>query len=88
MKRLLAVLLVGGIALLGGCLYGHGGGGGCGCCGGGEGGGYVAPAGPPGSSAPQGFIYRCSMDGGERSTSGPCPKCGMALDERHKVAVR
>lgn len=25
--------------------------------------------------------YVCSMDGGERTTPGPCPKCGMKLGE-------
>jgi Cu+-exporting ATPase len=34
---------------------------------------------------PEAFVYRCPHDGAERETPGPCPKCGMALDERHKV---
>lgn len=29
-----------------------------------------------------GAKYKCSMDGGERETPGPCPKCGMALPEK------
>jgi hypothetical protein len=40
------------------------------------------PLGPP----LKGPLYKCPMDGGTRDTPGPCPKCGMALDERHKVA--
>jgi Cu(I)/Ag(I) efflux system membrane fusion protein len=32
-------------------------------------------------------LYRCPMDGGERDTPGPCPKCGMALGEEHRVKV-
>jgi hypothetical protein len=31
------------------------------------------------------FVHRCPHDGAERDTPGPCPKCGMALDEKHKV---
>lgn len=31
------------------------------------------------------FIYKCPMDGAVRDTPGPCPKCKMPLDERHKV---
>jgi len=31
--------------------------------------------------------YRCSMDGGERATPGPCPKCGMKLGEESKVVA-
>jgi len=34
---------------------------------------------------PQDFVYRCPHDGAERDTPGPCPKCGMALGEPHKV---
>ena len=30
-------------------------------------------------------LYRCPMDGGELDSPGPCPKCGMPLDERHLV---
>jgi len=33
-------------------------------------------------------VYRCPMDGAERATPGPCPKCGMTLDERHKVSKK
>lgn len=41
----------------------------------------VAPAAPPGAA-----VYRCPHDGGTRSDSGPCPKCGMALDGRHRAS--
>lgn len=37
-----------------------------------------------GAAAPS-ALYRCPHDGGERATPGPCPKCGMPLDERHRV---
>ena len=40
----------------------------------------------PTAPAAQEFIYRCPHDGATRETPGPCPKCGMMLDERHKVA--
>jgi len=33
----------------------------------------------------QEFIYKCPHDGAVRDTPGPCPKCGMALGEQHKV---
>ena len=39
----------------------------------------------PPKGASQEFVYKCPMDGAERDTPGPCPKCGMTLDERHKV---
>ncbi len=55
---------------LGGCLH-HGAGGGC--CGGDHG----APAAPAAA-------YRCPHDGATRQAPGPCPTCGMALDERHR----
>jgi hypothetical protein len=45
------------------------------------------PAAPPqadGKKAGE-FIYKCPMDGAVRETPGPCPKCGMTLDERYKV---
>lgn len=32
-------------------------------------------------------LYRCSMDGGERTSPGPCPKCGMALGDEHRVGA-
>jgi hypothetical protein len=38
-----------------------------------------------GGAAAPAALYRCPHDGGERSTPGPCPKCGMPLDERHRV---
>jgi RND family efflux transporter MFP subunit len=34
---------------------------------------------------PKEFVYKCPMDGAVRDTPGPCPKCKMPLDERHKV---
>lgn len=43
----------------------------------------AAGAVPPGEPA----LYRCGMDGGERATPGPCPKCGMALGEEHRVVA-
>ena len=39
----------------------------------------------PGESAGQEYVYRCPMDGALIDKPGPCPKCKMALDERHKV---
>ncbi len=43
----------------------------------------AAGAAPPADST----LYRCTMDGGERATPGPCPKCGMALGEEHRVVA-
>lgn len=44
-------------------------------------------SGPPPADDPAGKTaqnqYVCPMDGGARTTPGPCPKCGMTLDERH-----
>lgn len=37
------------------------------------------------SDAAEQALYRCSMDGGERATPGPCPKCGMRLGEESRV---
>jgi hypothetical protein len=34
------------------------------------------------SAATTGAKYKCSMDGGERDTPGPCPTCGMTLSEK------
>lgn len=46
---------------------------GCDCC---------SPAASP-TRAPEGSaVYRCSHDGGTRTTPGPCPKCGMTLSEK------
>lgn len=74
-----ALILAGGLVLATGCVAGDRG---DGCCGSGS------PAPPPPASAPpsQTFVYRCTMDGGARETPGPCPICGMTLDERYKVA--
>jgi len=33
-------------------------------------------------------VYQCPMDGAVRSTQGPCPTCGMALDYRHAQAPK
>ncbi|MBI3269665.1 MAG: hypothetical protein HYZ53_11635 [Planctomycetes bacterium] len=30
-------------------------------------------------------LYKCTMDAGTRETPGPCPICGMLLDERYRV---
>lgn len=40
----------------------------------------------PGPSGAAGNKYVCSMDGGQRRDPGPCPKCGMRLDERDRVS--
>ncbi len=32
-------------------------------------------------------VYKCPHDGATRTSPGPCPKCGMMLDERHRVKV-
>jgi multidrug efflux pump subunit AcrA (membrane-fusion protein) len=40
----------------------------------------------PDDKAPKVFVYKCPMDGAVRDTPGPCPKCKMPLDDRHKVA--
>jgi len=39
----------------------------------------------PEEKSDQEFIYKCPMDAAVRDTPGPCPKCKMPLDERHKV---
>jgi hypothetical protein len=48
-------------------------------------GGVQAAERKPDEKKPQDFVYRCPHDGAERDTPGPCPKCGMALDERHQA---
>ncbi len=71
------LLLAASVALLGGCAqrgYDDGS-----CC---------SPNGPPPASGPaptQSVVYRCPMDGATRATPGPCPTCGMALDDRYRV---
>ncbi len=44
---------------------------------------------PPPVEAGKKYVYRCimggTMDGGVRDTPGPCPKCGMMLDEHYRV---
>ena len=40
---------------------------------------------PDAPKTAQEFVYKCPMDGAVRDTPGPCPKCKMPLDERHKV---
>lgn len=80
MKRLLAVLVAAvlSLGLLGsiGCMI-HG----CGGCG--DGNGPPTRQGDPQSGA---YVYKCPMDGAVIESPGPCPKCGMTLDERHRVA--
>ena len=39
----------------------------------------------PDDSAGKDFVYKCPHDGATRETPGPCPKCQMPLDERHKI---
>ena len=68
MKTLFAIAVAGVLALgLTGCS-------GSSCCCEGSGESSAKPA----ASAK----YKCSMDGGQRDTPGPCPKCGMALPEK------
>lgn len=43
------------------------------------------PQAKPQEKSAKEFIYKCPMDGATRETPGPCPKCKMPLDERHKV---
>jgi len=31
-------------------------------------------------------VYLCPMDSATRTTPGPCPKCGITLDESHRVS--
>lgn len=44
-----------------------------------------APGGTPPANAVQEFVYKCPHDGAVIDKPGPCPKCKMPLDERHKV---
>ncbi len=37
---------------------------------------------PP--TGPEAATYVCPMDGARRSGPGPCPTCGMPLDERYR----
>lgn len=78
LKHALTALLA--LALYGCVGHDHPDGGGC--CGPAP---SPSPGGPPPATAPQGYVYRCPMDGATRATPGPCPTCGMALDERHRV---
>jgi len=87
MARLVMFALVAIMALSGCILEEHGysgrNAGGC-CTGCGAAPASAAPA-PSGPSSSQQYVYRCTMDGGERDTPGPCPKCGMTLDDRYLV---
>lgn len=75
-KRLaLAAIVAGGLVFVAACIVSPAHPAGCSCC-------EPGPAAPP---SPQQYVYRCTMDGGERDTPGPCPKCGMTLDERYRV---
>lgn len=77
---LMGIAAVGLVAGLGACAADGG------CCTG-CGGSAVAPP-PQAQPAPAraATAYRCPHDGATRAEPGPCPKCGMALDARHRAS--
>lgn len=82
MKMEILALTLGATLGLAGCMYeGRGGG----CC---ESGAAPMrePAPRPSATLEAGVVYRCPHDGATRATPGPCPKCGMTLDEQYKVS--
>ena len=80
----LTVLVAGTLFAASGCLIeGRGSGSCCSGCGSAPQ-SYGVPA-SEGSSSAQAYVYKCPMDGGTRDTPGPCPICGMTLEERDRV---
>lgn len=78
------LMVLGCIAvLMSGCMVGDSGGGSC-CSG--VGSGPQPRTGAPPAAAEGGVLYKCSHDGATRTSPGPCPTCGMTLDERYRVA--
>jgi hypothetical protein len=86
MKYVNSIVILLTLVLVAGCMAPHEHSGGC--CGGDPGYGEQPPSGPgsgPTNPPPASASYRCPMDGGTRTSPGPCPICGMTLDERHRV---